>query len=199
MSRHFDDQTLVIASHNPGKVGEIAALLAPFGAKVVSAGNLGLDEPEETGTTFIANAELKARATAEASGMAALADDSGLVVTALGGDPGIYSARWAGPGKDFDIAMKKVEAALGDTKDRSAHFACALSLCWPDGHMESFEGFVFGTLVWPPRGDQGFGYDPVFMADGDDMTFGEMEPDQKHLISHRARAFRKLVDACFSG
>jgi len=199
MSRHFDDQTLVIASHNPGKVGEIAALLAPFGANVVSAGDLGLDEPEETGTTFIANAELKARATAEASGMAALADDSGLVVTALGGDPGIYSARWAGPGKDFDIAMKKVEAALGDTKDRSAHFACALSLCWPDGHMESFEGFVYGTLVWPPRGDQGFGYDPVFMADGDDMTFGEMEPDQKHLISHRARAFRKLVDACFSG
>jgi XTP/dITP diphosphohydrolase len=198
MARHFDEPTLVIASHNPGKVREIAALLATFGAKVVSAGELGLDEPIETGATFIANAELKARATAAASGLPALADDSGLVVRALSGDPGIYSARWAGPDKDFGLAMQKVEDGLRDKKDRSAHFACALSLCWPDdGHMETFEGFVNGTLVWPPRGDRGFGYDPVFMADGDDITFGEMNPSRKHQISHRARAFRKLVDACF--
>ena len=207
MARHFDAPTLVIASHNPGKVREIAALLAPFGAKVVSAAELNLEEPEETGTTFIANAELKARATAEASGLPALADDSGLVVTALGGDPGIYSARWAGPDKDFGLAMQKVEDALrskakGGKDDRSAHFACALSLCWPDngqggGQIETFEGFVHGTLVWPPRGDKGFGYDPVFMADGDAITFGEMDPEKKHHISHRADAFRKLVDACF--
>jgi XTP/dITP diphosphohydrolase len=213
MARHFDEPTLVIASHNPGKVREIAALLATFGAKVVSAGELGLDEPIETGATFIANAELKARATAAASGLPALADDSGLVVRALSGDPGIYSARWAGPDKDFGLAMQKVEDGLrskakGGKDDRTAHFACALSLCWPDegpgdgqggqgGHLETFEGFVHGTLVWPPRGDRGFGYDPVFMADGDDITFGEMSPSRKHQISHRARAFRKLVDACF--
>ena len=201
MSRHFDDPTLVIASHNPGKVREIAALLAPFGAKVVSAGELNLEEPEETGTTFIANAELKARATAEASGLPALADDSGLVVTALGGDPGIYSARWAGPDKDFGLAMQKVQDGLQGKEDRTAHFACALSLCWPDDgqrvHLETFEGNVHGVLVWPPRGDKGFGYDPVFMADGDTITFGEMDQDKKHQISHRADAFRKLVDACF--
>ena len=201
MPRPFHEPTLVIASHNPGKVREIAALLTPFGAKVVSAGDLGLAEPEETGATFAANAELKARAASEASGLPALADDSGLVVKALGGEPGIHSARWAGPDKDFKMAMQKVEDGLEGKEDRAAHFACALSLCWPDdgqgGHMETFEGFVHGVLVWPPRGDHGFGYDPVFRADGHAITFAEMDPDQKHKISHRGRAFRKLVDACF--
>jgi len=201
MPRHFEDDTLVIASHNPGKVREIAALLSPFGVAVKSAADLNLDEPEETGTTFAANAELKAKAAALASGLPALADDSGLVVAALGGEPGIHSARWAGPGKDFNVAMQKVEDGLQGKDDRSAHFTCALTLCWPDGHMETFEGFVHGTLVWPPRGTQGFGYDPVFVADradgGHDITFAEMEPDEKHRISHRARAFRKLVDGCF--
>ena len=199
MPRHFTDPTLVIASHNPGKVREIGALLSPFEAKVVSAGDLGLDEPEESGLTFIANAQLKARAAATASGLPALADDSGLVVNALNGDPGIYSARWAGPDKNFDIAMKKIEEALQGHTDRSAHFACVLSLCWPDGHIETFESFVHGALVWPPRGDLGFGYDPVFQADGDTITFAEMDPDKKHQISHRADAFKQLVDACFHG
>ncbi len=206
MPRHFHESTLVIASHNPGKVREIAALLRPFGVEVKSAAELDLPSPEETGTTFAANAELKARTAARASGLPALADDSGLVVTALGGEPGIHSARWAGPDKDFALAMQKVEDRLaGGTlqgKDgRSAHFTCALALCWPDddsgGHMETFEGFVHGTLVWPPRGTQGFGYDPVFQADGYTITFGEMDPDEKHRISHRADAFRKLVDGCF--
>ncbi len=201
MSRPFQESTLVIASHNPGKVREIAALLSPFGVTIKSAAELDLPEPEETGTTFAANAELKAKAAAGASGLAALADDSGLVVTALGGQPGIHSARWAGPGKDFGLAMQKVEDELQGKEDRSAHFTCALALCWPDndpgGHMETFEGFVHGTLVWPPRGIQGFGYDPVFQADGFDLTFGEMEADEKHRISHRADAFRKLVDGCF--
>ncbi len=204
--RHFEGGSLVIASHNPGKVREIADLLQPFGAEVTSAADLGLAEPIETGATFAENAALKAQAAAEASGQPALADDSGLVVAALAGQPGIHSARWAGPDKDFALAMQKVEDRLaGGTlqgKDgRSAHFTCALALCWPDdepgGHMETFEGFVHGTLVWPPRGTQGFGYDPVFQADGFDLTFGEMDPDEKHRISHRADAFRKLVDACF--
>ena len=195
--RKFNGDTLVIASHNPGKVREIAALLRPFGVAVKSAAELDLPEPEETGTTFTANAELKALAAAENSGVAALADDSGLVVTALKGEPGIHSARWAGPEKDFGVAMRKVEDELKGKDDRSAHFTCALALCWPDGHMETFEGFVHGTLVWPPRGSQGFGYDPVFRADGFDLTFGEMEADEKHRISHRADAFRKLVDGCF--
>jgi XTP/dITP diphosphohydrolase len=201
--RRFNGGPLVIASHNPGKVREIGALLEPFGAEVTSAADLGLPEPEETGTTFAENAALKARAAAEASGLPALADDSGLVVPALGGAPGIHSARWAGPDKDFGAAMQKVEDEL-EGKDvvgkegRRAHFACSLSLCWPDdGHMETFEGAVHGTLVWPPRGDRGFGYDPVFIAEGHDLTFGEMEAEEKHRISHRARAFRKLVDGCF--
>ena len=197
MGRRFDGGKLVIASHNPGKVREIGDLLAPYGAEVVSAAELGLAEPVEDGETFIANAEIKARAAAEASGLPALADDSGLAVHALGNEPGIYSARWAGPDKDFTIAMKKVEQALENKEDRSAHFACALSLCWPDGHMENFEGQVQGRMVWPPRGDKGFGYDPTFIADGMDITFGEMDPDAKHAISHRANAFRKLVAACF--
>ena len=195
--RHFEGGSLVIASHNPGKVREIADLLQPFGAEVTSAADLGLAEPIETGATFAENAALKARAAAEASGQPALADDSGLVVAALAGEPGIHSARWAGPDKDFRAAMKKVEAGLQGQDDRRAHFACALSLCWPDGHRETFEGAVHGTLVWPPRGTRGFGYDPVFVADGHDLTFGEMDPDQKHKISHRADAFGKLVDACF--
>ena len=201
MPRQFQESKLVIASHNPGKVREITALLEPFGVTIKSAAGLGLPEPEETGTTFTANAELKALAAAVASGLPALADDSGLVVTALGGDPGIYSARWAGPDKDFGLAMQKVEDGLQGKEDRTAHFACALSLCWPDDgqrvHLETFEGNVHGVLVWPPRGDKGFGYDPVFMADGDTITFGEMDQDKKHQISHRADAFRKLVDACF--
>ena len=200
--RKFDGDTLVIASHNPGKVREIAALLSPFGVAVKSAAELDLPAPEENGTTFTANAELKALAAAEGSGVAALADDSGLVVSALSGEPGIHSARWAGPEKDFGVAMRKVEARLQDKglagkTDRSAHFTCALTLCWPDGHMETFEGFVHGTLVWPPRGTRGFGYDPVFQADGHTVTFGEMGAEEKHRISHRARAFRKLVEACF--
>lgn len=207
--RHFEGGRLVIASHNPGKVREIADLLQPFGAEVTSAADLGLPEPDETGATFAENAELKARAAAEASGMPALADDSGLVVAALAGQPGIHSARWAGPDKDFQAAMQKVEDELKDKDDRRAHFACALALCWPDDgqgdgqgvHLETFEGFVHGTLVWPPRGSNGFGYDPVFVADradgGHDLTFGEMDAAEKHKISHRARAFGKLVDACF--
>lgn len=197
MARKFTLPRLVIASHNPGKVREIAALLDPFGTDVVSAGALGLAEPEETGDSFAANAELKARAAAEASGLPALADDSGLVVPALDGAPGIYSARWAGPDGDFDAAMAQVMERLGPDGDRSAHFACTLSLCWPDGHCESFEGRVAGTLAWPARGVLGFGYDPMFVPHGRDETFGEMNPAAKHRISHRADAFRKLIAACF--
>ena len=189
----------MVASHNSGKVREIGALLAPFGVEPISAADLNLPEPEETGTTFIANAELKALAAAQAAKLPALADDSGLVVHALNGDPGIFSARWAGPDKDFTVAMEKVEAALQKAKatDRSAHFTCALSLAWPDSHVDTFEGYVHGALVWPPRGDHGFGYDPVFVAEGHDITFGEMDPEAKHAISHRAGAFRQLIDACF--
>ena len=199
MSRRFTDPKLVIASHNAGKVREIGALLAPFDTDVVSAGDLKIEEPEETETSFIGNAALKAPFSAQASGLPALADDSGLVVPALGGDPGIYSARWAGPSKDFALAMEKVETALQKTgsQDRSAYFVCALCLAWPDGHQEVFEGRVDGTLVWPPQGDRGFGYDPVFMPEGGAMSFGEMDPDAKHAISHRADAFKQLVDACF--
>ena len=198
MARKFDGGKLVLATHNVGKAVEIRDLLVPFGADLLCAGELGLPVPEETGVTFTANAELKALASAEGAGIPALADDSGLVVPALGGDPGIYSARWAGPNKDFRSAMQKVEDGLLSEKDRSAHFVSALTLAWPDGHTESVEGKVQGELVWPPRGDRGFGYDPVFVAAGNDMTFGEMDPAVKHKISHRADAFRKLVDLCFS-
>ncbi|MBI1179325.1 MAG: RdgB/HAM1 family non-canonical purine NTP pyrophosphatase [Alphaproteobacteria bacterium] len=199
MARRFAGGRLVVASHNPGKVREIGALLAPFDVEAVSAGELNLPEPEETGTTFRANAELKALAAARGAALPALADDSGLCVAALDGDPGIYSARWAGPGKDFAVAMAKVHELLeaSGSDDRRAWFTCALSLAWPDGHVETFEGHVHGTLVWPPRGGRGFGYDPVFRADGHDITFGEMDPDAKHAISHRAAAFRQLIDACF--
>ena len=193
-------EKLVIASHNAGKVREIAALLAPFGVDVVSAAALGLPEPEETGTTYEANAVLKARAAADASGLPALADDSGLSVAALGGAPGIYSARWAGEPRDFAAAMAKVEAELqakGAT-DRAAAFICALALAEPGGAAEVFEGRVEGTLVFPPRGENGFGYDPIFVAAGETDTFGEMDPAKKHAMSHRARAFEKLVAARFA-
>ncbi len=198
MARRLQENRLVIASHNPGKLREIADLVAPFGIEAVSAAALGLAEPEETGRTFRANAELKALAAAEGAGLPALADDSGLVVTALGGAPGIHSARWAGPDRDFSRAMAQVEEELGQSEDRSAYFLCALALAWPDGHVETFEGRVDGILVWPPRGTRGFGYDPVFLPDGENLTFGEMDPARKHAMSHRARAFAKLVAACLA-
>jgi len=200
MNRRFLEDHLVIASHNAGKVTEIAELLTPLGIAVESAGDLGLPEPVEDGVTFVDNAVLKARAATMGSKLPALADDSGLAVTALGGDPGIYSARWAETpkGRDFDIAMARVQAALGDNADRSAEFVCVLALAWPDGHVETFEGRVGGTIVWPPRGDRGFGYDPIFRATGDDRTFGEIDPGEKHDISHRAVAFRKMLAACFA-
>jgi XTP/dITP diphosphohydrolase len=194
---------LVVASHNPGKVREIVDLLGPYGFAIKSAAELGLPEPEETGHTFEANAVLKARAAAEASGLPSLADDSGLAVEALGGDPGIYSARWAGPAKDFAGAMRLIEEKVQDTgasgpAERRAHFISVLALALPDGSVQAFEGRVDGTLVWPPRGDRGFGYDPIFLPDGHDRTFGEMSAEEKHgwrpgqgeALSHRARAFR---------
>ncbi|MCJ8190255.1 RdgB/HAM1 family non-canonical purine NTP pyrophosphatase [Sphingomicrobium aestuariivivum] len=190
---------LVLATHNKGKLREIADLVARFGIEVVGAEEAGLPEPEETGVTFIDNAELKARQAADLSGLPALADDSGLCVEALNGDPGVRSARWAEDedgNRDFYRAMEKVEAALqllGEDVSRDAHFTCALSLAWPDGRTETFEGKVHGQMVWPPRGENGFGYDPVFMATGEDITFGEMEPAKKHAMSHRADAFRQLL------
>jgi XTP/dITP diphosphohydrolase len=187
---------LVIATHNQGKLREIEALMTPFGIAVVSAGALGLPEPEETGTTFEANAELKARAAALGSRLPALADDSGLVVPALDGAPGIYSARWAGPGKDFSAAMKKVEQELTGQEDRRAYFVAVLALAWPTGKVETWRGESHGNLVWPPRGDRGFGYDPMFVPEGAAVTFGEMDPALKHKISHRARAFEKFQAAC---
>jgi len=193
VTRRLGRGRLVVASHNKGKLSEITELLRPFGVETVSAAELGLAEPEETGDTFEANAALKAREAAIASGLPSLADDSGLVVPALDGAPGIYSARWTGAGKDFRIAMEKVEARLAGRHDRRAHFVAVLALAWPDGHLESFRGEVHGTLVWPPRGDRGFGYDPIFLADGESLTFGEMDPAKKHGMSHRAVAFRKLV------
>lgn len=195
--RKFSGGKLIIASHNQGKCREIAALLEPYDVEIVSAAELGLPEPEETGDSFIANADLKARAAALAANLPALADDSGLAVNALNGAPGIYSARWGGEARDFNMAMERVEAGLGDSDDRSAKFVCALALCWPDGHCDVFEGTVSGSLVWPPRGDQGFGYDPIFVPEGGSQTFGEMDPDAKHAISHRADAFNKLTAGCF--
>ena len=197
--RIFDGDELLIATHNNGKAREISALLAPYVKTFVTAGDLDLPEPEETGKTFAENAVLKAQAAAQASGRVSLADDSGLAVNALNGDPGIYSARWGGPEKDFNLAMQKVHKALGDTQDRSAYFVCVLALGWPDGHSEVFEGRVNGTIIWPMRGDKGFGYDPVFQADGYDITFAEMEPSDKHAISHRANAFDLLVKNCLKG
>lgn len=199
--RALKEGKLVVASHNPGKVREITELLAPFGIETIAAGDLSLSEPKETGDSFAANARLKAVAAAKESGLPALADDSGLAVDALGGAPGIYSARWAGRSRDFSSAMERVELELrahaaAGRASRRARFVCALCLAWPDGHTESFAGEVAGTLIWPPRGDKGFGYDPMFVPDGHARTFGEMEPEKKHAMSHRARAFRKLADGC---
>lgn len=188
---------LVVASHNPGKVREIEDLLAPYRIVAKSAAELDLPEPEETGSTFADNAALKARAAAQASGLPALSDDSGLAVTALGGAPGIYSARWAGPEKDFSAAMGRVRRDLKERniEDYSAKFVCALALAEPDGESEIFEGEVHGHLEFPPRGDKGFGYDPIFVPEGFTQTFGEIAPAQKHAMSHRARAFAKFVKA----
>ena len=188
---------LVVASHNPGKVREIDELLAPHGIATKSAAALNLPEPEEIGSTFAENAALKARAAAQVSGLPALSDDSGLAVTALGGAPGIYSARWAGQGKDFAVGMARVERELNqkDASDYSAKFVCALALAQPDGEVEIFEGEVHGHLEFPPRGNKGFGYDPIFVPDGFTQTFGEMDPVQKHAMSHRARAFAKFIAA----
>jgi XTP/dITP diphosphohydrolase len=199
---------VVIATHNPGKLREMRELLAPFGVEAVSAGELGLPEPDETGDSFIANARIKAEAAAAAARLPALADDSGLAVEALGGDPGIHSARWAAPDKDFARAMRVIEeklaaAGAADPQQRRAAFISALALAWPDGQVECVEGRVDGTLVWPPRGSQGFGYDPMFKPDGHERTFGEMSADEKHGLpprgqglSHRARAFIKLAQQC---
>jgi XTP/dITP diphosphohydrolase len=201
---------LVIATHNPGKLAELRELLAPFGIKAVSAGELGLAEPAETGASFRENARIKAAAAAGAAQRPAFADDSGLAVDALGGAPGIHSARWAGERKDFASAMRRIEDELdrrGAVRpDRhKAHFACALCVAWPDGHVEEFEGRVDGTLVWPPRGTAGFGYDPIFLPEGHARTFGEMTAAEKHGLpplgmglSHRARAFRQLAEACLA-
>lgn len=195
--RQLSPGRLVAATHNKGKVSELKDLFDPLGFEVVSATDLALPEPEETESTFAGNALLKARAAAQATGAPALSDDSGLSVTALGGAPGIYSARWAGEGRDFGVAMAKVEQELqaaGNT-DRTAKFVCALAVAWPDGHEEVFEGEVHGALVWPPRGEKGFGYDPIFVAEGETITYGEMDPARKHGMSHRAEAFRKLKAA----
>ena len=197
MTRKLTETKIVLATHNPGKVVEIKALLAPFGTDVVAAGDLGLREPIEDAHDFVGNAKIKALASATAAGIPALADDSGLCVNALGGDPGVLSARWAGPSKDFTIAMDRVNKALGDMEDRSAHFVCALCLAWPDGHTETFQGEVHGELIWPIRGSRGFGYDPMFIPHGHEITFGEMDPDKKHGMSHRHYAFVQLVKACF--
>lgn len=202
---------LVVATHNPGKLIEMKMLLEPHGVEAVSAGELGLGEPEETETSFAGNARLKAVAAANAAQLPAFADDSGLVIDALGGAPGIHTARWAGPDRDFEMAMEKVEAALqkaGATapEQRQARFVSALCIAWPDGHLEEFEGVVEGTLVWPPRGAKGFGYDPMFRPEDHAKTFAEMTADEKHAmppkgfgLSHRARAFLKLSQACLKG
>jgi len=208
-------ERLVLASHNAGKLAEIAELLRPHRMALVSAAELGLLEPEETAADFVGNARIKALAAARGAGLAALADDSGFCVAALGGAPGVHSARWAelakgsagqpaerpaegGPGRDFAAAMERVNREMGEAADRRAWFVCALSLGWPDGHTETFVGRVDGQAVWPPRGERGFGYDPMFVPVGGTETFGEMEPAQKHAVSHRARAFEQLLAACLS-
>jgi len=197
--RLFTEDTLVIATHNAGKMREIKALFSGFGINILSASELGLDEPDETDTSFIGNALLKARAAAMSAGQPALADDSGLCVTALDGAPGIYSARWAGPKRDFSLAMTAVETALAKTGngDSGAEFVCALALVWPDGDEVCVEGRVKGQITFPPRGKHGFGYDPIFQPDGYQISFGEMDPDAKHAISHRADAFAQLLARCF--
>ena len=200
--RRFTEKKLVIASHNKGKLREMVALMAPFGIEIVSAGDLDLPEPDETEDSYIGNARLKAVAAATASGLPALADDSGLSVDALGGAPGIYSARWADKGadgeRDFDIGMDRVLRELKPHVDRRARFVSALALAWPDGHCELFQGEVAGEIIHEKRGSRGFGYDPIFRPAGYDITFGEMDPDEKHEISHRAESFRQLMAACFA-
>jgi XTP/dITP diphosphohydrolase len=198
MARQLSNTRLVVASHNTGKVQEISDLIAPWNLHAVSAGELNLPEPEETETTFVGNALLKARAAAKGSGLPALADDSGLCVEALGGDPGVYSARWAGPDKDFSRAMEEVHRRLQAVPGAStaAWFVCVLALAWPDGEEIAFEGRVDGNIVWPARGTKGFGYDPMFVPTGHQLTFGEMDPSDKHEMSHRARAFAKFVETC---
>ena len=197
MARLFDGNKLVIASHNQGKVREIGELLAPFGVETVSVADLGLPVPVEDADSFIGNARIKSLAAAKASGLPSLSDDSGIEVHGLGGEPGIYTADWAGPDRDFTVGMKAVIDKLGDNPNRNANFTCALSLAWPDGHTEDFEGKVFGTVTWPMRGEKGFGYDPIFIPEGHDITFAEMDPADKHAMSHRADAFRQLINACF--
>jgi XTP/dITP diphosphohydrolase len=189
----------VIASHNEGKVRELAELFAPYDIECISAASLRLPEPEETGETFVANAKLKSIAAAKGSGMLAISDDSGLEVDALGGAPGIYSARWSGPNRAFDLAMAQVHRELAElgTSDRRANFTCALALAAPDGEVATFTGQVYGTIVWPPRGERGFGYDPIFVPDGYSETFGEIDPELKNRLSHRMRAFEKLMSATY--
>ncbi len=207
--RKLGSETLVIATHNAGKLKEISALLAPHGVACISAGSLGLPEPPETGTSFVANALIKARAASEASGLPALADDSGLCVAALDDLPGVYTADWAerqwfegSPGRDWYMAMGKVEGrlqALGAAVNRNCWFACVLAIAWPDGEHAVYEGRVNGSLTWPPRGTMGFGYDPVFVPSGASLTFAELDPAEKHRISHRADAFARLVAEQFDG
>ncbi|MDE2005205.1 MAG: non-canonical purine NTP pyrophosphatase [Rhodospirillales bacterium] len=189
---------LVLASHNPGKLREFAALLAPFGIEMLSAAALGLPEPAETAPDFAGNAAIKARAAARGAGLPALADDSGFCLAALDGAPGVFSARWAGPGKDFAAAMARANAALGDAADRRAWFVAALCLAWPDGRSATYVGRVDGSAIWPPRGAHGFGYDPMFVPLGARRTFAEMAPEAKEAISHRARAFAQLQAACLT-
>lgn len=201
--RKFTEQKLVVATHNQGKLEEIAKLLEPFGIEVVSAGALGLPEPEETETTFVGNARIKAHAAAKATGLPALADDSGIAIDALGGAPGVYTADWATTpqGRDFGMAMQRTWnelEAINAPFPRRAKFCCTLVMAWPDGHDEVFPGEMPGAVVWPPRGDQGHGYDPIFQPEGFDITFGEMDRWKKNEISHRADAFRKLVAGCFT-
>jgi XTP/dITP diphosphohydrolase len=188
---------IVLASHNKGKLAELADLLRPYQVEVVSAGALGLPEPDETAPDFAGNARIKALAAATATGLPAFSDDSGFCTAALGGEPGVLSARWGGPEKDFAHAMALVHERAGDAADQRAWFVAALCLAWPDGHTETFIGRVDGTMVWPPRGDKGFGYDPMFVPEGGSETFGQMEPDAKHAVSHRARAFHQVMAACF--
>ena len=204
--RKFDEKEIIIASHNPGKISEINRLLFPYGIKTLSAKSLQLPEPKEVGKTFVENAEIKARASSNASGLASLADDSGLVIPILDGDPGIYSARWAidssGKKKSFEFAIDKIKCAFKKKAlspgGHKAYFACALCLCWPDGYVLNLEGFVYGSITFPPRGNKGFGYDPIFIPTNHRLTFGEMSPAIKHALSHRADAFKKLTMCCFN-
>lgn len=200
MTRQFTEDELVVATHNTGKLKELRDLFGDRVKKLTAASDYGLPAPDETGTTFLENALLKAQFVAKATGKVAIADDSGVCVAALNGDPGVYSADWAEePGKprDFYMAMRKVNDLLGDNPDRRAHFVSCLVLAWPDGHHESVEGYAHGTLIWPPRGDKGFGFDPMFVPNGDTRTYGEIEPDEKNATNHRAVSFRMLMDKCF--